>query len=156
TPTAIPPQINLTCDQLVADALQLAGPSCSGTERNQACYGNNQVNAEFREGLAEPFSTAGDLASLLGMRAITTSALSEAEQVWGEAFVTEQADLTDSHAGQDGSFLLYGGASADDIEPHMQAVVHSTGFGGTTCNTLRPSSVLQQSPTGTQVAMNTN
>lgn len=156
TPTAIPPQINLTCDQLVASALQLAGPSCSRTERNQACYGNNQVNAEFREGLAEPFSTAGDLASLLGMRAITTSALSEAEQVWGVAFLKAQANLPDSLPGQNVTFLLYGGATADNVAPDMQAVILSTGFGGTTCNTLPPSAVLLQSPTGTQVAMNIN
>jgi LysM repeat protein len=156
TPTAVPPQINLTCDQLVADALQLAGPSCSGTERNQACYGNNLVNADFREGLEQPFSVAGDLASIIGMRGLTTSDLNEAEQVWGVAFLKAQANLPDALPGQNVTFLLYGGATADNVTAGMEAVVLSTGFGGTTCDALPQSAVLLQSPTGTQVAMNIN
>jgi hypothetical protein len=156
TPTEIPPQVSLTCDQLVAEALRLAGPVCNGTERNEACYGNNLVDAEFQEGREQPFSVAGDVASILGMRALTTSALSEAEQIWGVAFLKAQANLPDALPGQNVTFLLYGGAVIDNISPQMQAVVISTGFGGTSCATLPVSAVLLQSPTGTQVSMSIN
>lgn len=156
TPTAIPPQVNLTCDELVAEALLVAGPACNGTERNQACYGNNLVSAQFQEGLEQRFSNVGDLASIIGMRTLTTSALSEAEQVWGVAFLKAQANLPDTLPGQNVTFLLYGGATVDNVSPEMEAVVLNTGFGGTTCDALPPSAVLLQSPTGTQVAMNMN
>lgn len=156
TPTLVPPQVSLTCDELVAEALLVAGPACNRTERNQACYGNNLVNAEFQEGLEQTFSTVGDLASITGMRALTTSALSEAEQVWGVAFLKAQANLPDALPGQNVTFLLYGGAAVDNVSPEMEAVILNTGFGGTTCDSLPPSAVLLQSPTGTQVAMNIN
>ena len=156
TPTAVPPQINLTCDELVADALLVAGPACNGTERNQACYGNNLASAQFQEGLEQRFSNVGDLISIIGMRTLTTSALSEADQVWGVAFLKAQANLPDTLPGQNVTFLLYGGATADNVSPEMEAVVLNTGFGGTTCDALPQSAVLLQSPTGTQVAMNVN
>jgi hypothetical protein len=156
TETSVPPQLGLTCDELVAAAIQAVGSACSATARNQACYGNNLVDAELRAGAQARFTQVGDLAGIENLRLISTSPLDEIRQTWGVALLKAQANLPASLPGQNLTFLLYGGAAADNITPSVEAVVLSTGFGSTTCADAPESAVLLQSPSGTQVRMNLN
>ena len=156
TPTPELPQGDLTCSQIVASALQTVGPACDSTGRNQACYGNQLVNAQFQEGIQATFDKAGDLAQLQGLRLISTAPLDEAAQNWGIALLKAQANLPDTLPGQNVTFLFYGGATVDSISPAMEAVVVSTGFGGASCEAAPPAAVLIQSPDGTQATMNIN
>jgi hypothetical protein len=156
TPTSSQAQADLTCSQLVASALQAVGPACDGAGRNQACYGNNQVEAQFQQGIQAAFDKSGDLAQLQGLRLISTSPLDENAQTWGIAMLKAQADLPEALPGQNVTFLFYGGATLDNVSPNMESVVLSTGFGSASCASAPPSAILIQSPDGTQATMNIN
>lgn len=156
TETAVPPQLDLTCDQLVSTAIQSVGPICNTTGRNEACYGNNQVMAELQEGAQANFDAVGDLAALQDISLITTSPLNEALQTWGVALLKAQVNLPDNLPGQNVTFLLYGGAALDQVTADMEAVILSTGIGGATCQSAPQSAALVQNPNGTEVNMNLN
>lgn len=156
TPTAESQQADLTCSQLVADALQAVGPACDSTGRNQACYGNTLVEAQFRQDVQATFERAGDLAQLQGLRLLSTAPLDESQQVWGIALLKAQANLPEALPGQNVTFLFYGGATLDNVTSGMESVVISTGIGSPACASAPPSAVLVQSPDGTQVTMNIN
>jgi len=156
TDTPLPPQVDLTCGELVARAIQTVGAACNATGRNQACYGNFLVDAELQQDAVDPFTTVGDLASLQSIRLISTSPLDEIAQTWGVSILKAQVNLPDALPGQNVTFLLYGGATLDNLSPRMEAVILSTGFGSVTCAEAPDAALLLQSPTGTQVSLNIN
>lgn len=156
TPTLGPDQAALTCSQIVAAALESVGPACDSTGRNQACYGNQLVEAQFQDGIQATFDNVGDLTQLEGLRLISTAPMDETAQSWGIALVKAQTNLPDTLPGQNVTFLFYGGATLDSVSPAMEGVVISTGLGGASCESAPPPAVLIQSPDGTQTAMNIN
>ncbi|MBZ0300699.1 MAG: hypothetical protein K8J31_13200, partial [Anaerolineae bacterium] len=156
TDTPVPAQLGLTCGQLVSQAVQAIGQACNDMGRNQACYGNYLVDAQFKQDVQQAFAAAGDLAALQGIQLISTSPFDELQQTWGVALMKAQANLPDSLPGQNLTFLLYGGAVADSVTPRMEAVILSTGFGAATCSDAPASAALLQSPDGTQVSLNIN
>lgn len=150
------PFTNLTCDQLVTDALQKADAACATTGRNQACYGNNLVQAEFQAGTAGTFAALGDITDLFSLTRITTSPLNLQAQTWGVVILKAQANLPDTLPGQNVTFLLYGDSALENITPQMRAVVLKTGLTATTCAEAPDSALILQSPEGGQATLTIN
>ncbi len=146
----------MSCDGLVAAALERADSFCRSLGRNQACYGSSLVRAELAEGSGEKFSGVGDVANLSAIRSLSTAALDVEEQVWGIAFLKVQADLPDTLPGQNVTFLLYGGARLDNVSPQMNAVVLKTDVASTNCADAPDAALLIQSPDGTRATLNIN
>lgn len=163
TETATPPATpeptlsTLSCDELVTTALNKANQVCSTLDRNQACYGNNLIDAELRPDANVTFTKAGDVVAVDLIRRLTTSPLDTTRQVWGIAILKIQANLPDTLPGQNVTFLLFGNAILDNVTPEMRAVVLKTGVGGTTsCANAPRSALLLQAPEGTQATMTIN
>ncbi len=151
------PQADRICSEIAASALQTVGPNCNDTGINQACYGHERVEAQFQQGIQTTFAAIGDIAQVQSLRLISTSPFNEDQQVWGVALLRAQADLADRLPGESVTFLLYGGATLDNVTASMEGVILSTGFGNTpACAAIPPAAVLIQSPNGTQVTMNLN
>jgi LysM repeat protein len=148
--------VRLSCDALITEALNRANNTCSTLGRNQACYGNNQVQAELQPGATSPFAATGDIVGVESIRRLTTAPLDEANQLWGIAVLKVQANLPDTLPGQNVTFLLFGDAALDNVTPDMRAVVLKTGVGSTTCANAPKSALLLQSPEGTQATMTIN
>lgn len=159
-PTSAPPTattvVQLSCDELVTQALNRANNTCSTLGRNQACYGNNLVQAELQPGASSVFAATGDIVGVDSIRRLTTAALDEVNQVWGVALLKVQANLPDTLPGQNVTFLLFGDVALDNVTPDMRAVVLKTGVGSTTCANAPKSALLLQSPEGTQATMTIN
>jgi LysM repeat protein len=153
---ALTPQTVLTCDQLIGNALQTVGNACKSTGRNQACYGNRSVQAEFQSGQTPTFAKSGDLADLFAVRRLDTSALDEAAQNWGIALLKAQGTFPDTLPGQNITFLLFGDTSMDGINPQANAVVLRTGIGSPKCAAAPASAALIQSPEGANVTLKLN
>lgn len=151
-----PEAVALTCDEIVTQALAKADTICQSTGRNQACYGNNLVQAELEAGTNAVFNVAGDIADLFAIKSLTTSPLNIESQTWGVAILKAQANLPDTLPGQNITFLLYGDAALENVTPQMQAVVLRTGLTETTCADAPKSALLLQSPEGTQATLNIN
>jgi LysM repeat protein len=157
TPEApLTPQTALTCDQLVGNVLQTVGNACKSTGRNQACYGNRSVQAEFQSGQSSTFVKSGDLADLFAVRRLETSALDEAAQTWGIALLKAQATFPDTLPGQNITFLLFGDTSINNVSPQLNAVVLRTGIGSPKCAAAPASAALIQSPEGANVTLHLN
>lgn len=113
-----------TCPQVVIDALTTVNDACSGIARNEVCYGNASVSAEdFEQQSIPELSAIGDQADVSNIASLTTSAFNDADGTWGIAIMTLQADLPDTIAGQNVTFVILGDV---DLTQDNQAQVDVT------------------------------
>ena len=97
-----------TCPDIVSQALQVTADSCSDLGRNEACYGNLSISAEFRdEAEGVTFEQAGDVVGVADIQTLTLSALQSPDE-WGVALMALQANLPDTLPGQNVTLLLFG------------------------------------------------
>lgn len=97
------------CTTIVRSALQAANESCSGTSRNQVCYGNILGHVTPADGVTSVvFEQVGDTAELQQISALQLSPLDEEASQWGVALMQLQANLPDTLPGQNVTFLLFG------------------------------------------------
>src|SRR5262245_33553346 len=160
TATPIPsPETALTCDQLVQEAMNTAGGACAELGRNQACYGHRLVEATYNTapGTSSTMNEVGDITDLLSLSSLSTAPLDELTQTWGVAVIKAQANLPDALPGQNVTLLLFGGAKLEGATPGLQTVTLTTHLNqSTACQSLPPSALVAQSPSGTQVSMRIN
>jgi hypothetical protein len=161
-----------TCPAIVKAALEATAQDCANVGRNQACYGNVNLNAEPLPGVTDfNFAKPGDLANVAQVQKLTLSSLDEQKQVWGVALMKVQANLPDTLPGQNVTFLLFGdveiqntvtsntesAADATQKLNPMQAFYFKTGLKDAPCESAPESGVLIQTPKGAgRVTLNAN
>jgi hypothetical protein len=97
------------CPTIVQSALDATDVACDGTGRNQACYGNINLNAVAQEGIPEfDFDAPGDIVDVAGLQTLELEPLDAASDIWGIALMRLQANLADTLPGQNVTFLLFG------------------------------------------------
>src|SRR5688572_25976434 len=140
-----------TCPDLVQQALDATDQYCSEIDRNTACYGNNQIEAEIASDA--PFAAEGDIVPLADILSLKLAGLDVAAKKWGVTLMRVQADIPDTMPGQAVTFLLFGdvvieNAAGDDsgFSP-MQAFYLKTGVGSADCAEA-PDGILVQTPEG--------
>lgn len=146
------------CPELVQEALDAAETLCSPTARNEACYGNVQIDAELNDS-ALAFANQGDIIPLSSIKSMRLAGLNMDEGTWGVLLMRVQADIPDSVPGQNVTFLLFGESeieSLSDAETPMRAVYFKSGVGSTDCVDA-PDGLLVQTPDGVEeVSFNIN
>lgn len=103
-----------TCEALVDEVLVRVERVCEGLGRNEACYGNERVNARFATGRAYEFSQPADRVPLGDLSSLTTFPLDVEHNLWGVAMMNVQANLPDTFAGQGVLFVLYGDVTLEN------------------------------------------
>lgn len=138
-----------TCETLVADALQTISDSCAATERNQACYGNNEVEVIAQPTVADPitFDAPGDTTAVDNIQTISLYPLDLDTRNWGISLLRVQASVPDTLPGSNVTFLLFGDAELSNPSGTMDAVYFRSGFGAPECEDA-PDGVLIQTPEG--------
>lgn len=108
-----------TCPLLVEKALQAIGDNCTDTTRNTACYGYNQVTAEFTEEVSDDFfAQPADITGLDILESIQTAEMSTDLARWGVAVMNLQANIPNSLPGQSVKFILLGDVEVESaVEP---------------------------------------
>ncbi len=149
------------CPAIVLQALTAVDSACRETGRNQICYGNVQLSAEFREGSgAISFQQPGDIASLNDVRKIELSPLNASAKQWGVALMQVQANLPDSLPGQNVTFLLFGDVEIENVtegDIASRGFYFRTGIGDSSCSEAPDSGILIQTPAGvSEVALRMN
>jgi hypothetical protein len=105
----------LTCPQLVEQALAAVDQNCAGIGRNEACYGYNRVEASFSAEIVEGFfSQPADLASVVDLQTIRTAPLDLANDQWGVAVMSLQANMPNTLPGQNVTFILIGDTEVEN------------------------------------------
>lgn len=152
------------CPEIVEAALDVAHEQCSGTGRNQICYGNVNLDATPRSDVEDfSFSTPGDVVAVTAIESLTLSSKVEEEGEWGVAVMQLQANLPDTLPGQNILFLLFGSVEiANGVESEtesdaettdaplnpMQAFFFRSGIGDAPCAGAPDSGILVQTPDG--------
>jgi len=122
--TAVAAAQDASCPTIVRTALAATDEACAGTGRNEACYGNINLEAQPQPGVSDfTFTAPGDLVSVAGIQTLTLKPLDLQTDVWGVALMKLQANLPDTLPGQNVTFLLFG-----DVE--IQNAVSSNVEGG--------------------------
>lgn len=134
------------CPAIVANALEATDNACSDTERNQACYGNVQIDATFADDSIS-FTQQGDKVNLLDIEEFTLSPLDEETSAWGVALMSVQANIPDTIPGQNVTFLLFGDVSISNAGEEMEAFYFKSGIGTAGCDEAE-SGILITTPKG--------
>ncbi|MBI1281164.1 MAG: hypothetical protein GC179_23765 [Anaerolineaceae bacterium] len=155
-----------SCPEIVSKALSAADTACKKTGRNQACYGNFNLQATGQPG-AENFSfdKVGDIVNIADVQSLKLSPMNVGKDQWGVALLKLQANIPDTLPGQNVTFLLFGDVEitnavntniSNDMKP-MQAFYLKTGAGDAQCDEAPESGLLVQTPKGVgEVAFNVN
>lgn len=101
-----------SCQEVIDQALQTMGSSCSEVGRNEACYGHLQVAATFQED-TQPFDESGDIVDLLGLEALFTQPADPINDIWGIALMTLQVDRPEESVGGL-TYVLFGDTEIRD------------------------------------------
>ncbi|MEL6148630.1 MAG: DUF11 domain-containing protein [Chloroflexota bacterium] len=147
------------CPAIVSDALAELESSCAGIGRNAACYGNNNVLADFNREFEEAFFTSpGELADLIDVNNIETGPLDIDNRLWGIALMNVQANIPGTLPGQNVVMMLLGDTYVENDVPEESAFTSDTTVPVTTSRdvplTENPDGtvVLATIPSGTQIA----
>jgi hypothetical protein len=107
------------CPSIVQSALTATDQVCNSTGRNQACYGNLNLQAVPQPGVSDlNFSKPGDLVDVGKVESLNLSPLDPTGQTWGVALMKLQANLPDTLPGQNVMFLLFGNVEIENaVQP---------------------------------------
>lgn len=151
-----------SCSAILDDALNAVDEFCAELGRNQACYGNVDLQAEAQADVSDfSFDALGDIVDVADILTLELSELNETAGTWGVAVMSLQADIPNTIPGQNVTFILFGdvaieNASTEEQTP-MQAFYLRTGVGNTSCEDAPDSGLLIQTPDGVdEVTFNVN
>ncbi|MEQ8674084.1 MAG: LysM domain-containing protein [Aggregatilineales bacterium] len=116
-----------SCPTLIEQALTALGDNCEGLNRNNACYGYQQVDSTFTFDVEDGyFSDPSDRAELTTVRTIRTSPLNLVTEQWGIAVMNVQANVPQAVPGQAVTFLLVGDAEVENEVDSTSVAPEST------------------------------
>ncbi len=149
------------CPELVKRALKAVTQVCSELGRNEACYGNDRLQAELQD--TATFAKPADKIPVGDIRTIRTFGLDEKAGTWGIVIMNVLANLPDTLPGQGVKFILYGdvaiknasGSGTPQVGP-MQAFYFTTNPFKPGCKQAPADSLVIQSPKGYRVKLTAN
>ncbi len=116
------------CPAIVQLALDAVEDICAETSQNEACYGNNVLEAEpFANVTTFRFTNPGDIVSVADIETLRLSAMDILNRTWGVALMQVRVDTaegtpTADTQAEDTVFLLFGNTQLESAMPSVQAV----------------------------------
>lgn len=99
----------VSCPVLVQMAYEATQNVCDGLGRDEACYGNVNIEASFQADAENlPFETPGDTVQLTALESLQLSSMNTTEQIWGISLLHVRADLPEDDPTQNVEVLLFG------------------------------------------------
>jgi LysM repeat protein len=144
------------CASVVNQAVTAVGSLCSAQGRNTACYGNSEVLVQFNPEASATFNQAGDTVILNDIQRLRTTALNPQTGNWGVAVLKAQANLPETAADQDVTFVVFGDTTIDSPTSDMSMLTINSRLATAACAGAPNSGVLIQSPQGVQVQLGVN
>ncbi|MGJ3240556.1 MAG: SH3 domain-containing protein [Anaerolineae bacterium] len=97
------------CPLVVSTVLEAVSENCDDLGRNEICYGNNMLTAlNFDNEPVDSLEDVGDTTDIFEIASIVTSPYDSNDEIWGIAILSLQADLPDTIAGQNVTFVVFG------------------------------------------------
>ena len=105
------------CPAIVQTALQTADVACQNLDRNQACYGNFDLEAQvYPEASNIPFNQPGDQLGINQINSLRLEAFNNINNQWGVVVLKAQANLPDTVPGQNVVMVLFGDVELTQAE----------------------------------------
>ncbi len=145
-----------SCQEIIEKAILLAEDVCSGLDSNQACYGNQNVFADFVPDYTGRFELVGDLVEVDKLTRIVASPLQFEEQLWGIAFLKLQANLPGTLPGQNVTFLVFGDTVLENDSQNMSTFYFTTGLTGISCERVDYDGLFVSMPDGSGISFRSN
>jgi hypothetical protein len=133
------------CAELIQRAMNTLRVSCAELGRNQACYGNQSVNAILRDN-SLAFNAIGHRVDVAYIESLTASAFNHDTGDWGLSLLKLKVNLPDTLPGANVTFLVHGGTSVENVSGDMQVFYFTSSLGEPQCSELPRSSIVVQSP----------
>gem|GEM_PF-3945836 len=142
TATTVTPS-NSACPSPIMEAINTLKIVCQSTQRNQVCYGNPLIQAQFSAPVN--FAKTGDTAPFTQLQ--TIELLSDiANNAYGIVLMRLQANIPDTLPGQNVTFLLFGEGELSN--GGANGLYFRGGIGEPVCNDLPHDGLLVQTPSG--------
>lgn len=145
------------CEGIIADALAKTTEFCGTTGRNQACYGNLEVDAEPQPQISDfVFADRGDIEDIDRISSMSLSQLDPTSGAWGVVRMELQADIDPEQLATNVTMLMFGRVSVQysgmkeigAMSRPLQAFVVETGVDDAPCFAAPQSGMLIQTPEG--------
>jgi hypothetical protein len=153
TPT--PTDVN-DCQAVLSRAFETLHNVCNSLDRNQACYGNNQVNTQLIDTAVGSFNTPGDKMPIQAIKMLSTSPLNIQTQTWGLSLLKLKVNIPNTLPGQNVLFLVYGDTSITNQSGDMRAFYFSSGLNNPNCQEAPSDGILVRSPNHLKVVFTAN
>ena len=108
-----------TCPAYVEESLTLVDEFCSGIGRNEACYGNIEIDSILRTPVE--FTTPGDIIGVETVQSLDLTPFDPAENIWGIALLRLQAGFSEMLPGQNATMLLFGDVEIENVGGEISA-----------------------------------
>jgi hypothetical protein len=114
------------CPSVVENALEATDEICETTGRNQACYGNAQIDAQPQTGIEDfTFEDVGDRVPVTALQSLRLSPMEIETGEWGVAMMRLQASLPSSQR-EDITLLMFGDVQIENAVSTPQVTMDVT------------------------------
>jgi hypothetical protein len=147
---------DLSCKQLVEQAMQESEAFCQNIGTNQLCYGNFSVKADLAQGINADFSERGDVIDVDILRRLSAAPLDLTTQAWGIAVFKVTANLPRSLPGQTVTVLVFGNTTLDKDGPGLHTFYFFSDTGQVICDEVPFDGLFITMPDGVGAQFNIN
>jgi hypothetical protein len=143
------------CQVLIDRALAASSNLCNRIGSDQACYGNNTVNARLVPGADQKFSVPGDIIGVNQIESISTSVLNPTLKEWGIAIFKVISNLPRSLPGETITLVVFGNTTLEN-SASLETYYFYSGLGQVACDQIPFDGLMITMPEGTGIHFKIN
>ena len=142
-----------SCEVYMSAVIAEVDRQCQNTARNELCYGNRDIQAQYASAGNVAFNQPGDIIPVTDLQSLQLSQLNEAADTWGVALMQLQANLPNTLPGQNVTVLLFGDVAITPDQQvaagaPLQAFYFTTGIGDSACEDVPDDGIAIRTPSG--------
>jgi hypothetical protein len=148
---------DLSCQDLINQAMLISGNNCDHVGPNQVCYGNITIQADLLPNANEPFANVGDVVDVQLVQLLSTAPLDLQKKEWGIAIFNIIANLPRSLPGEAVKMVVFGNTTiGNNGIKDIQSFYFSSELGQIVCNEVPFDGIMITMPDGTGVRLMIN
>ncbi len=138
------------CQELIDRALAASSDLCNKIGSDQACYGNNTVNARLVPGSVQQFQVPGDIVGVDQIESVSASVLDPALKQWGIAIFKVISNLPRSLPGETITLVVFGNTTLQN-SGSLETYYFYSGLGKVACDQIPFDGLMITMPEGTGI-----
>ena len=154
TATPVTANENLSCQNLINQAMLVSGNHCDHIGPNQVCYGNVTIQADLIPDAKEHFANIGDVVDIQLIQRLSTAPLDLQKNEWGIAVFNIIANLPRSLPGEAVKMVVFGNTTlGNNGMGDVQSFYFSSELGQIVCDKVPFDGIMITMPDGAGVKL---